>query len=129
MSRTDHAAVDAGTVTAELAACLPVLVLLLAFAVGVVGVGSARVRAQDAAREAARAAARGDPAAGERLAHEAAPGSTVTITHGRRRRDRDGASRAARRDVAWLPAVTVTGAGGRGGRADLRRGDPPACRP
>jgi Flp pilus assembly protein TadG len=47
-------------VTAELAACLPVLVLLLAVALSAVSVASLRVRAQDAAREAARLAARGE---------------------------------------------------------------------
>jgi len=43
-------------VTAELAACLPVLVLMLAVAVSAVSVAGVRVRAQDAAREAAREA-------------------------------------------------------------------------
>jgi Flp pilus assembly protein TadG len=65
--------------TAELAACLPVLMLVLAVAVSAVSVASVRVRAQDAAREAARAAARGDTAAAARLAHRAAPGATVSV--------------------------------------------------
>ena len=69
-------------VTAELAAALPVLVVLLAVALTAVSVVAARVRAQDAAREAARAAARGDPAAGARLARESAPGSTVVLGRG-----------------------------------------------
>lgn len=71
-------------VTAELAACLPVLVLVLAVALTAVAAVGTRVRLQDAAREAARAAARGDPAAGRRLAAQDAPGAEVA-TH------RDGA--------------------------------------
>ena len=63
-----RAANDGGMVTAELAACLPVLVLLLAVVLSAVSVASARVRAQDAAREVARATARGGtaPAADDR---------------------------------------------------------------
>lgn len=71
---------DRGTVTAELAACLPVLVLVLAVALTAVTAVSARMRAQDAAREAVRAAARGDPDAARRLAAGAAPGARLTIT-------------------------------------------------
>lgn len=70
---------DRGTVTAELATCLPVLVLLLAVVLSAVSVAGGRVRAQDAAREAARAAARGDLAAARRLAQQYAPGATITI--------------------------------------------------
>src|SRR2546423_6318743 len=99
---------DEGMVTAELAACLPVLVLLLAFVVSVASVGSAAVRAQDAAREAARAAARGDDAAAGRLARAAAPGGALSISS-------DGDDVTAVVEVRqhllvpWLPAVTVTG--------------------
>ena len=67
-------------VTAELAAGLPVLVLLLGFAISVVHVAGARVRVADAAREAARAAARGDDATAQALAGEYAAGSALTIT-------------------------------------------------
>src|SRR5664279_790083 len=97
---------DAGMVTAELAACLPVLVLLLAVALSAVSVASLRVRAEDAAREAARAAARGDSSAAIRLAHDAAPdvhvqlsesGSEVTAV----------ASIHARLLLLFLPMVTV----------------------
>jgi Flp pilus assembly protein TadG len=97
---------ERGTVTAELAACLPVLVLVLAVVLSAVSVSAARVRVQDAAREAARAAARGDDVAARRLAQEYAPGCTVTIT------------RSASQVVAlarmrahlfadWLPAIAV----------------------
>lgn len=67
-------------VTAELAACLPVLMLLLAVALSAVSVASLRVRAADAAREAARAAARGDTVTAQQLAAAAAPGAHVRIT-------------------------------------------------
>jgi Flp pilus assembly protein TadG len=75
-----RAARDRGMVTAELAACLPVLVLVLAVALNAVSVVGARVRAQDAAREAARAAARGDQAAARQLAARAAPGSHLMLS-------------------------------------------------
>jgi Flp pilus assembly protein TadG len=100
-------AADRGMVTAELAACLPVLVLLLAVAVSAVSVASMRVRVQDAAREAARAAARGDDSAALRLARAAAPGASVHLA-------RSGgdvtatASVPAHLLVPFLPAVTVT---------------------
>lgn len=77
--RRDRGRGDRGMVTAELAACLPVLVLVLAVALTAVSVAGARVRAQDAAREAARAAARGDPGAARRLAAETAPGYQLSI--------------------------------------------------
>jgi Flp pilus assembly protein TadG len=97
---------DSGTVTAELAVCLPVLVLLLAVVLSAVSVAGARVRVQDAAREAARAAARGDQATAQRLAQQEAPGVTVAISTA------DGVVTADARLSAhllagWLPAVTV----------------------
>ncbi len=105
--RSDRRRDDRGMVTAELAAGLPVLVLLLAFSLSVVSVGAARVRAADAAREAARAAARGDDAAASRLAHSAAPGATVALT---RSGDDVRAEIRLRQHllVTWLPAVTIT---------------------
>lgn len=102
-----HVTGDRGTVTAELAACLPVLVLVLAVAISVVGVAGARVRAQDAAREAARAAARHDSGTAQRLAVAAAPGAVVSLGH-------DGPFVTARVRLTvhplatWLPAVTVS---------------------
>lgn len=67
-------------VTAELAACLPVLLLVLAAALTAVSVVSTHVRLQDAAREAARASARGDNAVVGALVRRAAPGASVTVT-------------------------------------------------
>jgi Flp pilus assembly protein TadG len=57
-----RSAADAGFVTAETAVAMPVLVALTAVLVWGVLVGAAQIRCVDAAREAARAAARGDPA-------------------------------------------------------------------
>lgn len=94
-------------VTAELAACLPVLVVLLAVALSAVSVAGARVRVQDAAREAARAAARGDPATGRRLAASAAPGAAVAVDV----TDAEvvAVARLAVHPLAgWLPPITVT---------------------
>lgn len=94
-------------VTAEMAACLPVLVLLLAVAVSAVSVVGVRVRVQDAAREAARAAARGDPAQAQRLAQRAAPGATVEITT--QGEDVIAVTRVTVHPIAgWLPAMTIT---------------------
>lgn len=70
---------DAGTVTAELAAALPVLVLVLAVALTALSAAAARVRLQDAAREAARLAARGDVAAARRMAGQVAPGARLEL--------------------------------------------------
>jgi Flp pilus assembly protein TadG len=94
-------------VTAELAACLPVLVLILAVALTAVSAVGVRVRLQDAAREAARAAARGDSAAAAELAARAAPGTALTITS-----DATNVVAVVRGQVhplgGWLPALEVT---------------------
>jgi Flp pilus assembly protein TadG len=99
---------EGGMVTAELAACLPVLIVLLAVALSAVSVASARLRAQDAAREAARAAARavhGDGSSGAAAAAAAGvqlavtdTGATVRVT----------ATLQAHLLVPFLPAVIVT---------------------
>jgi Flp pilus assembly protein TadG len=71
-------------VTAETAVVLPVLLLVLAAAVAAVTVVGAQLRCVDAAREGARAAARGEPVAVvEALVARAAPdGATTTVTVG-----------------------------------------------
>ena len=94
-------------VTAELAACLPVLMLVLAVAVSAVSVAGVRVRAQDAAREAARAAARGDPGQARQLAQRAAPGATIdVVTSGT---EVVAVARITVHPLAsWLPAVRVS---------------------
>lgn len=52
---------DGGMATAELAVVLPTLVLIIGAALTMVSIVLAQVRCVDAAREAARAAARGEP--------------------------------------------------------------------
>src|SRR3954447_25061491 len=99
---------DRGMVTAELAACLPVLVLVLAVAISAVAVMAERVRLQDAAREAARAAGRGDQAVARRVADQAAPGARVTIAAGSGTTVVAVASARVRPLGVWLPALTVT---------------------
>ena len=75
---------DAGTVTAETAVVLPVLLLVTLAAMTGIRAAATELACQDAARASARAAARGEPAStvlatGRRLAPA---GSTVSIQHG-----------------------------------------------
>jgi Flp pilus assembly protein TadG len=51
---------DRGSVTAELAIVLPVVLVLLVAGIGAMGAGAARVRLEDAAADAARLVARAD---------------------------------------------------------------------
>ena len=89
-------------VTAELAACLPVLVLILGFALSVVNVVGARVGVADAAREAARAAARGEQPPPQSDVHieldDDSSGTYVTAT----------ATRSMHLLASWLPSLTIT---------------------
>jgi Flp pilus assembly protein TadG len=98
---------DRGFVTAELAACLPILLLLLAVALNAVTVAGARVRVQDAAREAARAVARGDAATAQRMVAAAAPGSSLRLVP-----NGELTTATVALDVhplaSWLPALRVT---------------------
>ncbi|MDO5698125.1 MAG: TadE family type IV pilus minor pilin [Dermatophilus congolensis] len=75
---------DSGFVTAELAVALPAVVLVLVFAVAVLGLVLDQIRCVDAARLAARAVARGDTtSAVVTLAREAAPeGARVDVKKG-----------------------------------------------
>ena len=75
---------DRGMVTAELAVAIPVVVLVLAICAAGIAAGIDQIRCIDAARAAARSAARGDPAAQSReLALKAAPrGAGVEISRG-----------------------------------------------
>jgi Flp pilus assembly protein TadG len=72
-------------VTAETAVVLPVLLLVLAAAVGALVVVGSQLRCVDAAREGARAATRGESAPAVRgLAERAAPsGASVSVATGR----------------------------------------------
>jgi hypothetical protein len=66
--------------TAELAAALPVVILLLAIGLGAIDAARAKVSCVDAAREGARAAARADDAAGLEWATRLAPaGSEISV--------------------------------------------------
>ncbi len=73
---------DAGVATAEVAVALPALVVLVAAGMTAVSVLTAQLRCVDAAREAARAAARGESAAVVRsLAARSGPrGSQVEVS-------------------------------------------------
>ncbi len=98
---------DRGSVTAELAAALPVVVFLLL--AGITGVSAVvtQLRCVDAAREAARSAARGGPGvpAGERAAP---PGARVEVAA-----DGDMVHATVRATVRplgpYLPGFTVEG--------------------
>ena len=104
---------DDGTVTAEAAVALPVLLLALGLAVFVLVAVAAQVRCVDAARGAARLAARGEPAdavaaAGRALAPK---GAEVTVTPGGEQVAVEVSAdvRAPGSLLARLGAVTVTG--------------------
>jgi hypothetical protein len=74
---------DGGYATAEAAVAVPALLVVLALAVGVVVSVGAQLRCVDAARAAARVAARGDTDATAVLAGRqvAPPGAVVTVVH------------------------------------------------
>jgi Flp pilus assembly protein TadG len=97
---------DHGMVTAETAMVLPVLVLLSLAGVAAVGVAQARVRCADAAMVAARAMARGDPAAADSLAHAAA-GPTVRLAISALGDDTVVTARLSLRPLHWLGSVTI----------------------
>lgn len=73
--------VDAGMVSAELAVALPAVIFVLLMALAGLRVGVDQIRCTDAARVAARAAARGDPVPTVQQAgvRAAPPGSSVTV--------------------------------------------------
>lgn len=109
-STVDQPRVERGSVTAEAALVLPVLVLLLTVGVGTVGAVAGQLRCIDAAREGARAAARGEPlGTAVELAARAAPaGASVAINVGA---DRIDVTVTAEIDIGGglLPPVTVQG--------------------
>jgi hypothetical protein len=108
VSRSDD---ESGAATAELAMALPLLVAVTVGLVWLLAVGAAQVRVVDAARETARAAARGD-GAGEAVARglQVAPeGSRVTlaVTGDRVRASAVGRVAGPGGLFDFLPAVTV----------------------
>jgi len=71
---------ERGMVTAETAVVIPVLVAVSLAMVWLLTLGVAQMKVTDAAREAARALARGEPPdRAVRLAELAAPGASVSI--------------------------------------------------
>jgi hypothetical protein len=74
---------DAGYVTAETAMVLPVLAILLAVGLWAIAVAGAQVRCVDAARDAARAVARGesDASASAAAAAAAPDGARIDVRH------------------------------------------------
>jgi Flp pilus assembly protein TadG len=99
---------DCGMVTVELATALPVLVLLAVVGVMAIGVGGARIRCGDAAREAARAVARGDPAAAAGLAGAAAGRPVAVESSKTANGDTTVTVRMRLRPVSWLGTITVS---------------------
>jgi Flp pilus assembly protein TadG len=101
-----HAGRDSGMATAEMAAALPVLMLLVLTAVYAVQVAGMRVRCLDAAREVARAAARSDPRAAA-VGRAVLPGASVAV---RRSSSTVSAVVTVRLHPlgGGLPAVTIT---------------------
>jgi hypothetical protein len=95
---------ERGAATAELAMALPLLIAVTIGLVWLLAVGAAQVRAVDAARETARAAARGDDIseAVARGRQVAPPGSTVSVHD----------------DGGQVTAVVVGGVSGPGGLFD-----------
>jgi hypothetical protein len=71
---------ERGSATAETAVVLPALVVLLASALWLVSAAGTQLRCLDAAREAARALARGEPSATVmRVVELAAPGASLRV--------------------------------------------------
>lgn len=102
---------DSGAATAELAMALPLLVAVTVGLVWLLGVGAAQIRVVDAARETARAAARGDGtgAAVSRGLRVAPEGGRVTVSVAGDRVRAAASGRVAGPGglFGFLPAVTV----------------------
>ena len=76
------AAHDRGSATAEIAVGLPAVVLVLAACLGSLGLGTAQVRAQDAAADAARLLGRGETlAAAQRHVDRSVPGARLAVDY------------------------------------------------
>jgi Flp pilus assembly protein TadG len=68
---------EAGTVTAEFAAVVPAVILILVVCLGTVQLAGRRLILQDAASDTARILARGEPSAATRRAQQLVPGVAV----------------------------------------------------
>jgi hypothetical protein len=72
---------DQGAVTAELAIALPVLLSVLVLGIWSIGLVVLNIRCIDAARDVARAVARGEPSdQAKAIGHRTIPSGTITIT-------------------------------------------------
>jgi hypothetical protein len=69
---------ERGSITAEFAASLPAVVLVLAFCLAGMQLGAQHLRLQDAAATAARSAGRGDPVG---LVSTLVPGATLRVAN------------------------------------------------
>jgi len=73
---------DRGSVVAEFAVALPAVALVLLFAGGALAAGARHVRLQDAAADAARLVARGEPvASAEAAVSRAVAGGEASVEH------------------------------------------------
>lgn len=114
MSPRRHGAVrtrrrgDRGSVTVELAVGLPALVLLLFAALTAVSAVVTKLECVDAAREAARAAARGEP--GEPAGRRVAPDGAVVTVRVEGETVRATVSSRVRPLGPYLPGIPVTAA-------------------
>ncbi|HEX5494423.1 MAG TPA: TadE family type IV pilus minor pilin [Mycobacteriales bacterium] len=99
---------DRGMVTAEAAVVLPALVVVVCVAVAAVAVATAQLRCVDAAREGARAAARGDSVSASRsIAAQAAPRSARVSVSFAGDRVRVSVTASVRPLGRFLPPVTI----------------------
>jgi Flp pilus assembly protein TadG len=72
---------DRGAITAELAITLPVLLSLLLLGIWSIGLVILNIQCIDAARDVARAVARGEPQdQAKAIGHRTIPSATITIT-------------------------------------------------
>ena len=96
---------DRGSVTVEAALALCSLVVVLVLVLAAVSAVAAQLRCIDAAREAARLTARGEPGRAEEIAHRIAPrGAVVAVTV---RGDEVTARVSANPAAGLLPGVDV----------------------
>lgn len=77
MIGVDHR--DRGSVSAEFAVAVPAVIVLIALAIGALSAGSVKVRLQDAAADAARLAARGEPSRAAGIVSAAVSGARAAI--------------------------------------------------
>jgi hypothetical protein len=98
---------DAGMVTVETAMVLPVLVLFALVGVVMIGLAQARLQCADAAAQAARQLARGDPGEAARLAAVVA-GRPVRLSSSRHGPDTVLTLHAELRPIRWLAPVPIT---------------------